>query len=130
MSGGCTCARGQRRWLDSGSCEACGNHVLEGQLAPVLLQILCGGTGLALWPNPQGFDEQRKVRYGLGTGSGDYVGIYRGRYVEVELKTSVGRLSDGQKTRQQLVGKLGGIYAVVRNETQARALLAYLESLP
>jgi hypothetical protein len=100
--------------------------VLESQLTPVLLQILCGGTGLVLWRNAAGYDEARKVRYGLASGSGDFIGLYQGRYVEVELKTPDGRLSPDQQRRQQLILSRGGVYAVVRCEADARALLTRL----
>lgn len=123
---GCTCCQPDRQWLDDGTCATCGHAVLEQQLVPVLLQILCGGTGLSLWPNPQGFDARRKVKYGIGDGSGDRVGIYKGRWIEVEFKRHDGRQSAEQKIRQILVTRLGGIYAVVRNEAQARQLLERL----
>src|SRR5262249_42964711 len=125
---GCTCPRERRAWGDDGACARCGHRVLESQLAPVLLQILCGGTGLALWRNAAGYDEVRRVRYGLSPGSGDYVGLCAGRYVEVETKTARGRLSPVQRQRQALIERLGGVYAVVRSEADARALLAQLRA--
>ena len=115
-------------WGDDGTCGRCGHRVLESQLAPVLLEILCGGTGLALWRNATGYDDARRIRYGLSPGSGDYVGLYAGRYVEIETKTVRGRLSAAQHQRQALIQRLGGVYAVVRSEADARALLAQLQS--
>lgn len=126
MSKGCTCSARRRAWQDDGTCATCGHRVLESQIEPVVLQVLCGGTGLALWRNAAGFDQIRKVKYGLAPGSADYVGCYRGRYVEVELKTPVGRLSAVQCARRELVGKLGGIYAVVRSVEDANELLRQL----
>jgi hypothetical protein len=111
--------------------------VLEEQLTPVLLQILCGGTGLALWRNQSGHatyktaSSEYHVDYGVGNppgGGGDYIGVYQGRYVEVEMKSRTGRHETLQRRREQVVARLGGIYAVVRNETDARALLARLRS--
>lgn len=130
MKGGCTCSERTRRWTDLGLCLNCGNPILEKQLVPVLLKILCAaGSGLVLWRNPQGFDEQRKVRYGFADGSSDYVGIYRGgQFVAVEFKTAAGRQSPEQKTWEELVRKQGGIYRIVRCTYDAMQLLWSLEA--
>lgn len=101
--------------------------MLETQLAPVVLQVLCApGTGCVLWRNAAGYDERRKVRYGLTPGAADYVGLYRGRYLEVELKTPRGRQSPEQIEHQALVERAGGVYEIVRSEADARALLERL----
>lgn len=131
MSEGCICRATERAWLSDGDCATCGRAVLEKQLAPVVLKILCGNTGLTLWRNPAGYDTARKVRYGLAPGSGDYIGLWTpggARYVEVELKTPKGRLSPEQVARKQLVARLGGIYAVTRSIADAEALLAQLRA--
>lgn len=138
-SRGCQCSLASvRRWNDTGHCATCGHRVLESQLAPVLLQILCGGTGLVLWRNNIGFDEsprpdgsQRHIHYGVGgKGGADYVGLYAGRFVAVEMKSRGGRHESDQRAFEQLVQRTGGIYAVVRSEGAARQLLEYLRSLP
>lgn len=127
MSTGCTCAPDERRWTSAPNCLVCHQRILESQLTPYLLTILCGGTGLVLWRNNIGYNAERRVRYGVGgPGGGDYIGLYRGRYVEIELKTATGSQSREQADRERLVTKLGGIYAVVRNASDARALLARL----
>jgi hypothetical protein len=74
------------------------------------------------------------VDYGVGNppgGGGDYVGwwtIEPGRWVEVEMKTELGRLSAKQKARAKLVARLGGVYAVVRSAQHAQELLAWLRA--
>lgn len=131
---GCTCARSRRRWLDDGTCSVCQNNVLEEQLTPLVLRILCGGTGCTLWRNARGFDAffpdgtRRKapIRYGVGDGGADYLGLFAGRFLAVELKTPLGRLQPNQRNFGALVARLGGVYAVVRSETDARELLSYL----
>jgi len=125
---GCTCSRSARAWDDAPRCATCGQRVLESQLTPVLLQILCGGTGLVLARNAQGYDAERRIKYGLGPGSADYVGLYSrpplpALYVEVEMKSPDGRLSTEQRARQQFIARLNGVYAVVRCEADARVLL-------
>lgn len=134
MTKGCTCVPDSREWRPDGACATCGQRVLEAQLAPVILQVLCGGTGLVLFRNPAGYDETRKVRYGLAPGSGDYVGLWSGvtpaAYIEVEIKTPLGRLSKEQIARRDLLVRLRSIYAVVRSGEQAAGLLAYLRGGP
>jgi hypothetical protein len=131
LSSSCICSEEQRRWTqDGGSCTACLGKVLEQQLVPVMLQILCSqGTGLVLWKNPQGFDSARTVRYGLGDGSSDYVGLYKGgRFVGVEFKTKTGRQSDAQKRWEALVIRQGGVYRIVRCALDANELLQKLKA--
>ena len=135
---GCTCTPSARRWQPDGTCKACGQRPIERQLEPVLLALLCGGTGLVLWRNQSGharYDANGRewhVDYGVGNppgGGGDYVGIWAhggGRWVEVEMKASLGRLSAKQRARGALVTRLNGVYAIVRSEADARELLAYL----
>ncbi len=135
---GCTCPRTARQWSDDGVCASCGNRVLESQLTPVLLQILCGGTGLALWRNSVGYDDgirkdgsQKHLHYGVGgKGGADYLGIHDGRFVAVEMKRCGGRHDQDQRGFRDLVERSGGIYALVRNETDARALLERLRRIP
>lgn len=135
----CSCNRARRSWDPATSrCATCGCDPTEDQLTPVLLQILCGGTGLVLWRNARGFDthfpDGRKrtapIRYGVGDGGADYLGLYQGRFVGVEFKSASGRQQDNQRAFERLVIAQGGIYAVVRCEADARRLLEYLRSLP
>lgn len=130
MKGGCTCTERSRRWNQAGECATCRNAVLEKQLVPVMLKILCSAdSGLVLWKNPQGFDQKRMVRYGTGDGSSDYVGLYKtGLFVGVEFKTAVGRQSPEQKTWEALVRRQGGVYRIVRCALDAQELLQNLEA--
>ena len=114
------------RWLPSGICQTCSQRVLEEQLIPVLLEILTGGTGLVLFRNPRGFDERTKTKYGLAPGAADYVGLYKGRYVEIEFKTPLGRQSPDQKAHQQLIASKQGYYSLCRSEDDARRILKEL----
>lgn len=140
-SSGCTCRRSLRRWLPDGTCATCGHNVLEEQLTPLVLQILCGGTGIALHRNARGYDSyfpdgtprKAPIRYGVGDGGADYLGpcgipgAYFGKYLAVELKTPLGSLQPNQRNFGTLITRLGGIYAVVRSVDHARALLAWLQ---
>lgn len=137
---GCPCPIAQRSWQPDGTCATCGQRPTERQLEPVIYQALCGGTGLVLWRNQSGHatyqgkdGKEWHVDYGVGNppgGGGDYVGIWSpggGRWVEVEMKTESGRLSAKQRARAKLVTRIRGVYAVVRSESDARALLAWLQ---
>lgn len=75
----------------------------------------------------------RHVRYGLGPGSGDLVGMFtasdgRALWIEAEIKTQTGKQSDEQVRRQALVTKRGGIYAVLRSVDDAREWIQQLRA--
>lgn len=83
---------------------------------------------LVLWRNNIGVGEVRhraddrgyKIRFGVGgPGGSDLIGLYRGRFVAVEIKTPTGRQSDDQRTFQTLVESKGGIYIVLRSVDDA-----------
>lgn len=69
-----------------------------------------------------------RVSFGVGgAGGADLIGLFRGRFVAVEIKTPIGRQSAEQKVYQRLVESKGGVYAIVRSVEDAHALLAELE---
>lgn len=44
--------------------------------------------GIVLWRNNLGFDNKTKCYYGIGNpGGADLIGMYRGRFVALEIKT-------------------------------------------
>ena len=100
----------------------------EGQLQDLIRLELGASADGAWWRNNVGFDAERKIRYGVGNpGGADLIGLHRGRFVAVEIKTPRGRLTPEQKMWGDLVEKKGGIYAVVRSVEDARDLLTRLE---
>ena len=76
-------------------------------------------SGLTLWRNNVGALEDvngRLVRYGLVPGSSDLIGIYRGRFVAVEIKRPGGRTNPKRAKLQRLFRELvraSGGYAIV-----------------
>lgn len=60
--------------------------------------------------------KQYPLRYGLGVGGADIVGLLRpsGRFFALECKARTGQ-SDAQKAWQKVVTESGGFYAVVRS---------------
>lgn len=79
---------------------------------------------VVLWPNEVGVAAlgRRKVRYGLCNGSADLIGILRGgRFLAIEVKTGHATQSREQKLFQQLILRMGGVYAVARTVEDAHA---------
>jgi hypothetical protein len=80
--------------------------------------VRCGCT---CWRNNTGVATyaESKVRYGLGVGSADLVGIYKGRFIAVEVKAEKGRQSPEQKAWQACVERAGGLYVLARSVEEA-----------
>lgn len=132
---GCICTKRTKRWTDDGHCETCDRPLSESQIQKAVWLILCANTDVILWRNNIGTaiyrDDDgsvaRSVHYGIGNpGGADLIGMFRGRWIEVETKTPRGRQSEAQRIRQQLVERNGGIYAIVRSESEATELLRRL----
>lgn len=78
--------------------------------------------GLVLWRNNCGYDDARRVRYGVGNpGGADLIGMYNGRFVAIEIKTPIGKQTEEQRMFQRLVESKGGIYVVLRSVDEAIA---------
>jgi len=74
---------------------------------------------VALWRNNVGYDGEHKVRYGLGVGSPDLVGIVDGRFLGLEVKTATGRVSSEQRAWHEHARKHGALIHVVRTVEEA-----------
>ena len=101
----------------------------EGALMVKVQLILGADPACAFWRNNVGLattDRGTKIRFGLFPGSADLIGVFRGRFVGVEIKTEDGRQSPEQRTWQSCLESKQGIYAIVRSEDDARELLAEL----
>lgn len=98
----------------------------ESQLQDLIRLELGREFDLVLWRNNCGVAERNGhvIRFGVGNpGGADLIGIFRGRFVAVEVKTPTGRQSEEQRTFQQLVERKGGVYVVLRSVEEARAWL-------
>ena len=116
----------------------------ESELMPKILLALCGTGEILLERNNIGSGylvrsqnrtpQQERARFGkygyANPGGADYVGVYKGRAVYVELKTPSRRQSPEQRQFQQRVERHGGIYRILRSVDDARAFLAELRALP
>lgn len=101
----------------------------ESQIQDRIRLVLGADPAGAWWRNNVGVaktDRGATVRFGLFPGSADLIGLFRGRFVAVEVKTPIGRQSADQRRWQAVVEMHGGVYALVRSEDDARALLAEL----
>jgi hypothetical protein len=88
---------------------------------------------LVLWRNSVGYTEEfsdktcekRGIRYGLGEGSADLIGVLApsGRLFCLEVKTPKGRTTKAQDQWGQLVRQMGAFCAVVRSPEEAKAAL-------
>jgi len=136
-STGCICSAARfQRWDDDGHCATCNRDLSESQIQRRVMGILCAGTGVVLWRNNIGTavyrDDNgsvaRTVVYGVGNpGGADLIGGFRGRFLAVETKARRGRQSEDQKQFQEIVERvIGGVYAMVRSEREARELLERL----
>ncbi len=99
----------------------------ESALQDQIRLALSPTPGLVLWRNNIGVAEMRgyKVRFGVGgPGGADLIGIYRSRFIAIEIKTPTGRQSPDQRTFQNLVESKGGEYVILRSVDDARAWIA------
>jgi len=94
------------------------------------IRFAVNSTGKAtLFRNNVGFDESKKIKYGLGKGSADLVGFIHatGQFLAIEVKTPVGRLSKEQKAFISFVNARGGRAFVARSVTAALSALGMSE---
>ena len=88
---------------------------------------LASMPGVLMWRNNVGVDADRGVRYGLGVGSADLVGLLApaGRMLafEVKLPRYRGRVRPEQRRWLDVVARHGGVAAVVTSPEEARALV-------
>jgi hypothetical protein len=94
------------------------------------IRAMLADTGrVSLWRNNTGFDRERRIKYGLGLGGADLVGLIDGgRFVAFEIKTPIGRVSKDQILWANAVRARGGFVAVVRSVDDAALALARAES--
>jgi hypothetical protein len=106
---------------------------MEAELGRKIQVALCK-TGARVWRNNVGLGwigkaihcngdvilkDARPLHSGLCEGSSDFIGIYRGRFLAVEVKTARGVISEAQGNFIKMVNDNGGIAFVARSEQQA-----------
>ena len=97
---------------------------------PILKRVMLAATkmGARLFRNNVGFDEVRKIHYGLCKGSSDLigwrpvtitpemVGTTIAQFYAVEVKTSTGEITEEQQRFIDAVNKYGGCAVVARHQ--------------
>lgn len=99
----------------------------ETDLVSAILEALRLEPGVVAWRNNVGAmrSATRYIRFGLGTGSADIIGIVRpGKFLALECKTEKGKASLDQATWRYVVEDHGGIYGLVRSVAEARDVIA------
>lgn len=77
---------------------------------------------IVLWRNNIGVAERNghMIRFGVGNkGGADLIGMFRGRFLAIEVKSASGRLRAEQKLFAELVERRGGIFVVLRSAQEA-----------
>lgn len=129
---GCTCSPPDRTWAADGICATCGAAVTETQLQDAIRVALGTMPDVVLWRNNIGHAVMHgggRVTFGVGgPGGSDLIGMFRGRFLAVEVKTPTGRQSPTQRQFQQLVEARGGVYLMPRSVQHMMNMLDALRS--
>lgn len=96
--------------------DACETRILMLILAR-LMKLEQGGAPCYFWRHNVGaaIDRTgRRIKFGVA-GQADLLGTVRGRFVAIETKTAIGRVSQEQREWGARVTAAGGLYIVARN---------------
>lgn len=91
-----------------------------------LVRIRASELGCTLWRNNTGKlqnKDGRWVTYGLCVGSPDLIGIYKGKFVGIEIKQPNKKPTKEQQQFIDFVNKSGGIAAVVYSPDELENIL-------
>jgi VRR-NUC domain len=91
----------------------------ESHIVADILAVLAATGAVLVWRNNTG--ELRGVRFGLGVGSPDIVGILQGsgRFFGLEVKTPKGRISSAQRTWHARARAAGAFVDFARSTEEA-----------
>ena len=100
----------------------------EAELLAAIRDALVTSGRVMVWRNNSGMlraEHGRVVRFGLGLGSADLIGLVRGsgRFFALEVKTPRGTASPEQRAWIGAVVAAGGFARVVRSVDEAMAAL-------
>ena len=100
------------------------NTLRHNKLLDDILFHIGSSKNIRLWVRVVGFDEKRKIKYGI-PGESDLQGIIYpgGRMLSIEVKTGKGRLTGEQKRWRNMILKFGGIHIVARSVEEVLAEL-------
>ena len=92
-----------------------------------LIMLALSEAGCLIWRNNVGVLKNAAgipIKFGLCVGSSDLIGLYRGRFLAVEIKTPTGKATPEQLRFIEAVKRHGGIAGIARSPADAVALLA------
>lgn len=99
----------------------------ESQLQDAIRLVLGRDPAIVVWRNNIGhavMHDNRRVTFGVGgPGGADLIGLFRGVFVAIEIKTPTGRQSPEQRMYEQLVTAKQGVYVILRSTDDASAWL-------
>lgn len=91
-----------------------------------LIMMECSRLGATVWRNNVGTGYTSNgsfIRFGLCKGSSDLIGLYKGRFLAIEVKDHKGKVTTEQKNYIDFINKNGGIAGVCRNLDDLKKLL-------
>ena len=91
-----------------------------------LVRMELSKQGAIVWSNNTGVlkdDQGRPVRYGLCNGSADLIGIYKGQFLAIEVKTAKGKPRENQLNFLKVVRDNGGIAGIARSTEDVKKIL-------
>lgn len=91
-----------------------------------LIRLEASRLGCILWRNNTGFlpdKTGRLVKFGLCEGSSDLIGIYKGRFVAIEVKQPKKKPTEKQKNFLLTIRKNGGISGCIDSPDKVQQLL-------
>lgn len=98
----------------------------ETKLQGSILKAINKLPGCIAWRNNVGVVERADgipLRFGLAPGSSDIIGIYKGKFLAIEVKTPTGRVTAEQSVFLATVKAHGGLAGVCRSLDDALKLL-------
>lgn len=101
----------------------------ESQIQDAVRLVLGAEPDAVWWRNNIGRAQLHghTIAFGVGgPGGADLLGVFRGIFTAVEIKSADGRQTEEQRRFEQLVRRKGGIYVVLRSADDAHAWLAEL----
>lgn len=89
------------------------------ELIDQILLAVGSSPRIRLWKRPVGFDESRRIKYGI-KGEADLQGIIapHGRALAIECKTGSAVLNSDQKKWRAMFERFGGMYIEARSVDQ------------
>lgn len=91
-----------------------------------LCRIAASECGATVWRNNQGAYEKDgyHIKYGVcNPGGSDLIGIYKGRFLALEVKKPGGRVTTEQAQFIEYVNRAGGIAGIVYSPDDVKKLL-------